>query len=90
MSIPSGHTDLVRLILQDIKGIRIDQQNRLGQTALMKAAIQGRADCARLLLYAGVCVKYTTSTSEKTKRKMDDAKSPRKCNERHETAASAG
>jgi hypothetical protein len=49
----SGHTDVVRVLLQDFKGIRIDQPNRLGFTALMKAAIQGRTDCARLLLYAG-------------------------------------
>ncbi|KAH9498315.1 Ankyrin repeat domain-containing protein 33B, partial [Bulinus truncatus] len=49
----AGHTDAVRLLLQDFKGIRIDQPNRLGMTALLKAAIQGRTDCARLLLYAG-------------------------------------
>ncbi|XP_055870404.1 photoreceptor ankyrin repeat protein-like isoform X2 [Biomphalaria glabrata] len=49
----AGHTDAVRLLLQDFKGIRIDQPNRLGMTALMKAAIQGRTDCSRLLLYAG-------------------------------------
>ncbi|XP_059142863.1 ankyrin repeat domain-containing protein 33B-like, partial [Physella acuta] len=48
----AGHTDAVRILLQDFKGIRIDQPNRLGMTALMKAAIQGRTDCARLLLYA--------------------------------------
>ena len=42
------------MMLQDFKGIRIDQPNRLGCTALMKAAIQGRTDCARLLLYAGM------------------------------------
>ena len=45
---------MVRMMLQDFKGIRIDQPNRLGCTALMKAAIQGRTDCARLLLYAGM------------------------------------
>ncbi|ESP01760.1 hypothetical protein LOTGIDRAFT_172407 [Lottia gigantea] len=49
----AGHTDVVRLLLQEYKGIRIDQCNKLGFTALMKAAIQGRTDCARLLLYAG-------------------------------------
>ncbi|KAL8591022.1 hypothetical protein ACOMHN_002567 [Nucella lapillus] len=49
----AGHTDVVRVMLQDFKGIRIDQPNRLGFTALMKAAIQGRTDCARLFLYAG-------------------------------------
>ncbi|XP_067685971.1 uncharacterized protein [Haliotis asinina] len=49
----AGHTDVVRILLQDFKIIRIDQQNKLGFTALMKSAIQGRTDCARLLLYAG-------------------------------------
>ncbi|XP_070180346.1 uncharacterized protein [Littorina saxatilis] len=49
----AGHTDVVRVMLQEFKGIRIDQANRLGFTALMKAAIQGRTDAARLLLYAG-------------------------------------
>lgn len=52
----AGHTDAVRILLQDFKGIRIDQPNRLGMTALMKAAIQGRSDCSRLLLYAGMLV----------------------------------
>ncbi|XP_050418548.1 ankyrin repeat domain-containing protein 24 [Patella vulgata] len=49
----AGHTDVVRLLLQEYKGIRIDHANKLGFTALMKAAIQGRTDCSRLLLYAG-------------------------------------
>ncbi|KAK7506271.1 hypothetical protein BaRGS_00002383, partial [Batillaria attramentaria] len=57
----AGHTDVVRLLLQDFKGIRIDQPNRLGFTALMKAAIQGRTDCARLLLYAGADPKLRDS-----------------------------
>ncbi|XP_041374862.1 photoreceptor ankyrin repeat protein-like [Gigantopelta aegis] len=49
----AGHSDVVRILLQDYKGIKIDHANKLGFTALMKAAIQGRTDCARLLLYAG-------------------------------------
>ncbi|XP_076459480.1 uncharacterized protein LOC143292784 isoform X2 [Babylonia areolata] len=57
----AGHTDVVRVMLQEFKGIRTDQPNRLGFTALMKAAIQGRTDCARLLLYAGADPKLRDS-----------------------------
>ncbi|KAL8593301.1 hypothetical protein ACOMHN_009954 [Nucella lapillus] len=57
----AGHTDVVRVMLQDFKGIRTDQPNRLGFTAVMKAAIQGRTDCARLLLYAGADPKLRDS-----------------------------
>ena len=36
-----------------MRGIRIDQCNNLGFTALMKAAIQGRTKVAKLILFAG-------------------------------------
>jgi ankyrin repeat protein len=41
------------VLLRHFRHVRIDQCNRLGFTALMKAAIQGRTRCAKLLLFAG-------------------------------------
>ena len=48
----SGHAEVVSILLH-MRGIRIDQCNNLGFTALMKAAIQGRTKCAKLILFAG-------------------------------------
>lgn len=50
----SGHDDVVSFLLHHFRRVRIDQCNKLGFTALMKAAIQGRTRCAKLLLFAGV------------------------------------
>ena len=52
----SGHTEIVKTLINDFRKIRIDQKNRAGMTALIKAAIQGRTKCARTLLYAGKCM----------------------------------
>ncbi|KHJ80146.1 ankyrin repeat protein [Oesophagostomum dentatum] len=41
------------MLLSRFPQLRIDQVNHLGQSALMKAAIQGRVTCARALLRAG-------------------------------------
>ncbi|CAJ0593311.1 unnamed protein product [Cylicocyclus nassatus] len=49
----AGHTIIVEMLLSRFPQIRIDQVNHLGQSALMKAAIQGRVTCARALLRAG-------------------------------------
>lgn len=40
-------------MLTRCRGIEIDAKNNLGFTALMKAALQGRNKCAKLLLFAG-------------------------------------
>ena len=48
-----GHDDVVNFLLHHFRRIRFDQVNHLGFTALMKAAIQGRTRCAKLLLFAG-------------------------------------
>ena len=50
----AGHEDVVNFLLHNFRQIRIDHCNNLGFTALMKAAIQGRTRCAKLLLYAGM------------------------------------
>ena len=49
----AGHEDVVSLLLRRYRRLKIDQCNNLGFTALMKAAIQGRTRCAKLLLSAG-------------------------------------
>lgn len=41
------------MLLSRCKEIDIDARNNLGFTALMKAALQGRNKCAKLLLFAG-------------------------------------
>ena len=47
---------MLNYLLQNFRRVRIDQCNHLGFTALMKAAIQGRTRCAKLLLFAGMSV----------------------------------
>jgi len=49
----AGHDDVVSFMLHHFRRVRIDQSNKLGFTALMKSAIQGRTRCAKLLLFAG-------------------------------------
>jgi len=49
----AGHDDAVNFLLRHFRHVHIDQCNKLGFTALMKAAIQGRTRCAKLLLFAG-------------------------------------
>ncbi|CAD6197044.1 unnamed protein product [Caenorhabditis auriculariae] len=49
----AGYTHVVEMLLEKFPTINIDQTNFLGQTALIKSAIQGRVSCARLLLRAG-------------------------------------
>jgi len=50
----AGHDDIVNFLLRRFHLLRVDQCNKLGFTALMKAAIQGRTRCAKLLLFAGL------------------------------------
>uniref|UniRef100_A0A1I7WS06 ANK_REP_REGION domain-containing protein n=1 Tax=Heterorhabditis bacteriophora TaxID=37862 RepID=A0A1I7WS06_HETBA len=49
----AGYTSIVELLLERFPTLNIDQVNNIGQSALMKAAIQGRISCARVLLRAG-------------------------------------
>lgn len=41
------------MLLTRSRSIEIDAKNALGFTPLMKAALQGRTRCAKLLLFAG-------------------------------------
>lgn len=49
----AGYREIVRILLHEFRKIRVDHKNKAGFTALMKAALQGRTSCAKLLLYAG-------------------------------------
>ena len=44
---------MVNFMLHNFRRIRVDQVNQMGFPALMKAAVQGRTRCAKLLLFAG-------------------------------------
>lgn len=44
---------MVQALIERFPKLQIDQVNKLGQSALMKAAIQGRTNCAKALLKAG-------------------------------------
>lgn len=46
------------MLLTRSRSIEIDAKNSLGFTPLMKAALQGRTRCAKLLLFAGKYLKY--------------------------------
>ncbi|XP_063910285.1 ankyrin repeat domain-containing protein 33B-like isoform X3 [Zophobas morio] len=49
----AGQVECLNCLLSRCRGIEIDARNNLGFTALMKAALQGRNKCAKLLLFAG-------------------------------------
>ena len=57
----SGHDDAVNFLLRHFRHVHIDQCNKLGFTALMKAAIQGRTRCAKLLLFAGIVIRIISN-----------------------------
>lgn len=49
----AGQIDSLNILLQRCPGIEVDTRNKLGFTPLMKAALQGRTKCAKILLFAG-------------------------------------
>ncbi|KAJ8688655.1 hypothetical protein QAD02_024450 [Eretmocerus hayati] len=49
----TSQTECVNILLQRCPSIEVDARNTLGFTPLMKAALQGRTKCAKILLYAG-------------------------------------
>ncbi|XP_049818470.1 uncharacterized protein LOC109605661 isoform X2 [Aethina tumida] len=49
----AGQMECLNCMLSRCRGIEIDARNNLGFTPLMKAALQGRNKCAKLLLFAG-------------------------------------
>ena len=49
----AGHVEIVTFLLNKVRTIQVDPINILGFTPLMKAAIQGRVKCSKLLLISG-------------------------------------
>ncbi|XP_049545047.1 uncharacterized protein LOC125956854 [Anopheles darlingi] len=49
----AGLSDVVNMLITKCRSLVIDPKNNLGFTPLMKAALQGRTRCAKLLLFAG-------------------------------------
>ena len=56
----AGHVEVVTFLLNKVRTIQVDPINALGFTPLMKAAIQGRVKCSKLLLISGNCRCTTT------------------------------
>ncbi|CAO1402334.1 unnamed protein product [Diamesa serratosioi] len=49
----AGQNEIINILLTKSCAMTIDAKNNLGFTPLMKAALQGRTKCAKLLLFAG-------------------------------------
>ncbi|EEB18980.1 ankyrin repeat-containing protein, putative [Pediculus humanus corporis] len=49
----AGQVEAINYMLSICPNVEIDARNSLGFTPLMKAALQGRTKCAKLLLFAG-------------------------------------
>ncbi|KAK6627469.1 hypothetical protein RUM44_009946 [Polyplax serrata] len=49
----AGQVELINYMLSICPHLEIDARNAVGLTPLMKAALQGRTKCAKLLLFAG-------------------------------------
>lgn len=49
----AGQADCLNILLQRCPEIEVDARNASGFTPLMKAALQGRTKCAKILLFAG-------------------------------------
>jgi hypothetical protein len=49
----AGHVEVVSFLLTKVRGIQVDPVNIQGFTPLMKAALQGRVKCSKLLLFSG-------------------------------------
>ncbi|KAG9356141.1 hypothetical protein JZ751_000985 [Albula glossodonta] len=53
LAIKKGHIMISNYLLNYFPGLDIERRNCHGFTAMMKAAMQGRADCVRALMLAG-------------------------------------
>lgn len=55
LDIPPGRSEIINMLITRCRTLTLDKKNHLGFTPLMKAALQGRTKCAKLLLFAGEC-----------------------------------
>ena len=49
----AGHVEVVSFLLTKVRTIHVDPVNYQGFSPLMKAALQGRIKCSKLLLFSG-------------------------------------
>lgn len=61
ISFGSGQTECLNILLQRCPEIEVDARNASGFTPLMKAALQGRTKCAKILLFAGKLIFFPPS-----------------------------
>lgn len=57
---PTGHILISSYLLNYFPGLDVERRNCHGFTALMKAAVQGRAECVRAIMLAGKTWRRTT------------------------------
>lgn len=50
----AGHATITNYLLNYFPGLDLERRNVFGFTALMKAAMQGRTECVRALMLAGL------------------------------------
>ena len=50
----AGHATITNYLLNYFPGLDLERRNVFGFTALMKAAMQGRTECVRALMLAGM------------------------------------
>lgn len=50
----AGHATITNYLLNYFPGLDLERRNVFGFTALMKAAMQGRTECIRALMLAGM------------------------------------
>lgn len=55
----AGHVEIVSFLLNKVRTIQVDPINQQGFTPLMKAALQGRIKCSKLLLFSGTYSPYS-------------------------------
>lgn len=73
---PTGHILISSYLLNYFPGLDIERRNCHGFTALMKAAVQGRAECVRAIMLAGnthhAALYYTPCIQEYSFDKQDE------------------
>lgn len=60
----SGHIMITNFLLNYFAGVDTELRNCHGFTAIMKAAMQGRANCVRALMMSGIVPRYSHLLSE--------------------------
>nr|XP_021589081.1 ankyrin repeat domain-containing protein 33B isoform X2 [Ictidomys tridecemlineatus] len=67
----AGHATITNYLLNYFPGLDLERRNAFGFTALMKAAMQGRTECVRALMLAGI-PDYTCCCSHSSLRQFQN------------------